>query len=296
MLIQRGLTSSRKRLLIIGVVIIAAGILYILYSTVIAGGSKNESAKTPTTALSTQKVPKFNQELFQDPNLLGLKPTTPISFIEQAQGRSTDADVPLSPEDITVSDPGVGATLYVWWTVPSGSSIAKARIYRANTQGILGEQVADLDATVTFYKDTTVQTNATYFYLIRLVNAAGAESTNTTQIQGRATDIFPPAAPTGLEVEDVGDGAHVKIRWTNPSDADFSYSRVYRSTQKGSLGALVFDKVQGEAGSIGNVEDNVGPNTHVYYTVTSVDVNNNESSKDLSTPTGRSNPFEPIIF
>ncbi|MDI6839999.1 MAG: T9SS type A sorting domain-containing protein [bacterium] len=87
------------------------------------------------------------------------------------------------------------------------------------------------------------------------------------------TDTTPPSAPTGVSVANTWVSGELKLTWTNPTQADFSYIRIYRSVVQGQLGSLVYDNV------VGTTKTDIGLTigTTYYYTLRAVDLSGNES-------------------
>ncbi|MBI2013560.1 MAG: fibronectin type III domain-containing protein [Candidatus Colwellbacteria bacterium] len=85
-----------------------------------------------------------------------------------------------------------------------------------------------------------------------------------------AADITPPAAPTTMTaVRGVGG---IQLSWVNPT-TDFRHAKVYRSTELGKLGAVVFHEVF----SASVTDTTALSNVAYYYIVRSVDPAGNES-------------------
>ncbi|HEX5040879.1 MAG TPA: LamG-like jellyroll fold domain-containing protein [Candidatus Limnocylindria bacterium] len=84
--------------------------------------------------------------------------------------------VPGAPTGLTATRLSKPRTIQLTWTPPSsngGASVTNYRIYRGTSLG--GEAslpIATVGA-VTSYKDTTLQSGVTYYYVIRAVNSAG---------------------------------------------------------------------------------------------------------------------------
>ena len=86
------------------------------------------------------------------------------------------------------------------------------------------------------YRDTSFQFGHTYFYDVRQVMQFGTEtveSADSAPAVLTAKDIFPPAAPQGLEAVAVpatnGTAASIELTWTINTEPDLAGYNVYRS-------------------------------------------------------------------
>ena len=86
-----------------------------------------------------------------------------------------------------------------------------------------------------------------------------------------AADITPPPSPSGVSGSFTG--GMVRLAWVNPAK-DFDHAKVYRSTEKGKLGAVKASEVNGRL----FVDADVAKTTTYYYTVRAIDPAGNESS------------------
>ncbi len=82
-------------------------------------------------------------------------------------------------------------------------------------------------------------------------------------------DTAPPQAPFGVSASFAGTA--VTLAWKNPS-SDFHHVKIYRSSQAGTLGEVVFNYVTNETKT-----DSAGTASH-YYVVRAVDLAGNESA------------------
>lgn len=149
-----------------------------------------------------------------------------------------------------------------------------------------------------------------------------ADSTFSETQNGKPTDTTPPDAPLDVEVINIGTGTSIMLRWTNPLDSDFDFVKIRRSTNQGDLGdpiktARTLYEQDGEACQCSRVlkegesctvesltsekanpegncyidQGQIRKNTTYYYTVTSVDIQGNESSTRIIGPYGNAQPF-----
>ncbi|MBI2426646.1 MAG: hypothetical protein HYV34_02260 [Candidatus Kerfeldbacteria bacterium] len=223
------------------------------------------------------------------PRYATLEMRHPATVAEQVTGISTNLDAPPEPADVQVVNLETGSMLVVVWDAPLAMSDASFRVYRSSTSSTLGEQVFEGKAET--FRDTDVVIGKTYYYTVRTVSKSGAESANVESVAGTPTDLFAPAAPTSLVVENAEEGGRIIVSWVNPTDDDFASVNVYRSSVRGELGTLIATALTDEVYEDTGIEDGV----EYSYTVTSVDRAGNESSTELVPVTGRDNPFLPVL-
>jgi hypothetical protein len=309
MLVQKVALSKNMKILLItlGVIVVIGG-GYFAYT-------KFFSATSPTTVQSTEaaitphpNVPTFDDAVFNDPRFYQLTKQTYSGFTNQYEGISLSKTVPLPPVDIKVENPARGRVLVISWQLPEYINFSRVRVYRS-ANGIAAEEIALLNVSSDAanakqsYQDTGLEDNKTYYYLVRTVTADNLESTNDQSVKNIPTDIISPQPPTDIRVSPQSDGT-VEISWANPTDSDFSSVNIYRSTERGVLGKVMYSGNKGQTMTSDlsrqfAVDENIAANTAYYYTVTSVDQDGNQSSTDVLAVPFRAtdyNPFEPVIF
>ncbi len=298
MLVQKtGLNKRTKILLIIFCTLLLPG-GYFIYSTYFAKPSVTNTV--PDTTLTALEQPvvvtPLNEGLLNDAQIGTFMEKNAPGFAEQLSGVYLDADVPLAPEKIAVTDPGTGGRLLVSWQLPLQKNFTTVKVYRSEQVGVLGEEVytATVKATDTLqnYTDHDLANLTTYYYIVLTVNAEGAVSKNGQQFPGTPHDTFPPSAPLNVTVQNVTD-SQVKISWLVPLDPDFSTVHIYKSSERGLLGNLVSADIQNDSENMQYILDTVIPNVPYFYTVTGVDASGNESSTDVMAAPYRENPFQP---
>jgi penicillin-binding protein 1C len=105
---------------------------------------------------------------------------------------------------------------------------------------------------------------------VRVVDNANLSGENSINVNV-GSDTTPPGNVTNLNAS--GSPGHVLLTWTNPSDSDFAYVRIYRAAGAcGGGGSLIADNVVGSS-----FTDTVAAGTYC-YTVKSVDTSGNASS------------------
>jgi hypothetical protein len=223
----------------------------------------------------------------------------------KASADSNAVDVRIYPPPATVK--GLRATLTEtalvldWSAVPEAHSASSGqaggfRIYRAEVDpataegAVFAPSEAKLIAppellaqtTTMEYRDTTFQFGHTYFYSVRRVlqfGAATVESADSAPAVLTAKDIFPPAAPQGLEAVGVtatdGSPASVELTWSINTESDLAGYNVYRSEQASLYG----QKLNSELLLAPTFRDmSVVTGRSYFYRVGAVDQSGNESA------------------
>lgn len=293
MLVQR--QTNRRRTLILTIVLILVAIAGVVFASrrfLSKPPTNTQAASTSATSnISLSTIRSLDTSILRDPRLLELRARSGFSTSPQAGVRVEDPAAPQPPENVAVTDPAIGGTLSVTWTLPADARITGVRIYRSDVAGLAGEKIADLGAAASGYEDGGLTNGKTYYYLVRTTMTSGVESTNVVQQPGQPMDAIPPAPPTDVRTQSVDAGRAVLVSWTNPTDRDFSHLKLYRSTSIGEVGSIRFDLVSGTEIR----DESVQPGVLYYYTVVSVDRAGNESGINLLTTPGKPNPFEPTF-
>jgi hypothetical protein len=176
-----------------------------------------------------------------------------------------------------------------------GGKAAAFRIYRAEVDpataeaAVLNPSQAKLIAapallaqtTETRYRDTNFQFGHIYFYAVRAVaqfEAATIESVDSAPTILMAKDVFPPAAPQGLEVVGIaatnGAPASVELTWTINTEPDLAGYNVHRSEQADAPG----EKLNSELLLVPTFRDmSLTAGKSYFYRVGAVDRSGNES-------------------
>jgi hypothetical protein len=136
--------------------------------------------------------------------------------------------------------------------------------------------------TGTEYRDTVFQFGRTYFYEIRQVMQLGTEtveSADSAPAVLMAKDIFPPAAPQGLEVVPVattnGGPPAIELTWAINSETDLAGYNIFRSEEAETPG----QKLNSERLLAPTFRDmSVSPGKSYFYRVGAIDQSGNESA------------------
>lgn len=178
----------------------------------------------------------------------------------------------------------------------SPAKLAGFRIYRAQVDPTAAEAAianpsqAKLivppellaQTTASEYRDTNFQFGQTYFYEIRQVMQLGSEiveSADSAPAVLTAKDIFPPAAPQGLEAVSMamteGTPPAIELTWAISTETDLAGYNVYRSEQSETPG----QKLNSELLLAPTFRDMpVVPGKSYFYRVGAVDQSGNESA------------------
>ena len=150
------------------------------------------------------------------------------------------------------------------------SSAPRFRVFRheAAAQGF--EQIAtpekpEYDDPVDFGKE--------YSYFVQALAPAGdgtAESDDSTTVTITPKDVFPPAAPTGLNF--ILGGKTIELTWLRNTESDLAGYRVYRAFENNS-----FERITDTQTSTSYSDHNIEPGKHYRYAVTAIDLSGNES-------------------
>ena len=210
--------------------------------------------------------------------------------LSENTGVLAKGDILLLLTNISVENIGTGNAITLAWENPTDTSFNSVRLYRSTTFNESGVLLADLPAGQNTYTDLSVNRDTVYFYTLRTVDTEERESSNTIQYVAAARDAIGPAIPENVTVEQLLPSI-VNVSWERPDDVDLAYYRIYRSTNKDIHGHLVADELTTEAW----IDTDISDNRVYYYTVTSVDTSNNESTKPISSGViGGRIPFLPF--
>lgn len=276
---------------VILVVILGAVLLYVSFVNLFT--ERRALQTSMETAIATEPVTKdLNVDVLENEQYAELENYGTKELNSQNEIQPYNETAPSAPKHIRVTDPALGKVLYIFWEL-SNPPAENVNIYRSATKDVKGIKIGSVAQAKGSYTDAKVENNITYYYTLTSSNgtsSGGKESKPSEQFSGLPTDTTPPPPPTDIKVENGGDGTSAVITWKNSTDEDFAYVKIYRSEKKGELGAEIKSKLTTETYQ----DEGLDQNMMYYYTLTSVDTNNNESSTKLDIPaSGRDNPFEP---
>ncbi|HWX38566.1 MAG TPA: fibronectin type III domain-containing protein [Candidatus Sulfotelmatobacter sp.] len=210
---------------------------------------------------------------------------------------------PDAPQDVKTAV--MEDAVEISWTVPAVASNAQPayvyRVYREEVESPAQDQTeagklqvkapfALLGETsATQFQDRNFEFRRTYVYSVRSVAQYGNDTVESDQpASSMATltprDVFPPAAPTGLEVAVIpatpGTPAYVELSWAISPEPDLAGYSVYRSEDENSPG----ERIGTETLLSPAFRDmSVQPNRRYFYRVSALDRAGNESPKSSAT-------------
>ncbi|MGC1658734.1 MAG: fibronectin type III domain-containing protein [Candidatus Acidiferrales bacterium] len=142
-------------------------------------------------------------------------------------------------------------------------------------------RIADIDPTATSYRDSNFEFDVPYVYSIRSIAHypdAELESSDSNFVLVTPKDVFPPAAPQGLEVVFVpaqpDSRAHLDLSWAISPENDIAGYNVYRNEQEETGGTRINPALL-PAPSFRDMNAESG--RRYFYSVTAVDRAGNES-------------------
>jgi hypothetical protein len=171
---------------------------------------------------------------------------------------------------------------------PTPSLQYRIRVYRrlegGKTETRVGESDGQ-DCSKPEMLDATIEWEKNYFYRGTVVTVVSAPDKPQAEVEGDDTpvvkvftrDIFPPAAPSGLQAvfSGVGQAPFVDLVWTPNQDVDLAGYNVYRHAEAGQP-----TKISPELVKVPNFRDsNVDSGKRYSYSVSAVDVRGNESAR-----------------
>jgi len=204
---------------------------------------------------------------------------------------------PEAPRDVHVSV--TESALVVNWmeaAVPPGSSSRVYRVYRAEIESGQENPAQDISkaklktplelagtSPSTEFRDSHFEFATPYVYTVRSVAQFGAdlvESADSAPALVTPRDVFPPAAPSNLEITIISATnqapAYIELSWGISPEGDLAGYSVYRSEAEDSPG----DRVSTEILPSPTFRDiSVMPGRRYYYRVSALDRAGNESPK-----------------
>jgi hypothetical protein len=282
------------------------------------GGAKSKSTGRLADSIPSEAVGQYEKNGHiefpdkLDPSELANENGTDLVYIvrtrvsrAKASADSNAVRMRVYPAPPTVQDLRATlteTTLVLDWSAapeaptPSSGKAAGFRIYRAEVDPTAAEAAVSnpsqakllappqllAQAMGTEYRDTSFQFGHTYLYEVRQVMQFGTEtveSADSAPAVLSAKDIFPPAAPQGVEAVSVaatnGAPAYIELTWTINSETDLAGYNVYRSDEAGTPG----QKLNSELLRAPTFRDmSVQPAKAYFYRVGAVDQSGNEST------------------
>jgi hypothetical protein len=204
---------------------------------------------------------------------------------------------PEAPRDVHVSVSE--SALVVNWTeaaLPPGASSRVYRVYRAEIESGQENPPQDLSkaklktplelagtSPTTEFRDSHFEFATPYVYTVRSVAQFGAdlvESADSAPAMVTPRDVFPPAAPTNLDITIIPATnqapAYIELSWGISPEGDLTGYSVYRSEGEDSPGERVSTDI---LPSPTFRDISVLPGRRYYYRVSALDRAGNESPK-----------------
>jgi chitodextrinase len=176
-----------------------------------------------------------------------------------------DTTPPATPTGVTAT--AGDASVSLDWTSNTETDLAGYNVYQS-TDNTTFTKVNTSLITTKPYSITGLTNGTTYYFTVSSVDTSGNESTQSTSVSSTPTvgDTTPPGEVTALS--ETHTDTTVDLTWTNPTDTDFSHSKVYRD------GVLVGNNITTASFS----DSGLTAGTDYTYKVTTVDTSGNEST------------------
>ena len=215
----------------------------------------------------------------------------------KSAGASNSAAVPLVPVPPTPKDvqmkvvaEGVSISWMQYWPSQNRTRLNAQYVYRimrreagSKQQPVMVKQLnAGNDAAMVI--DSNIEWEKQYQYWIIPVTLwsnsqkGEVEGDDSEPVTVTTKDVFPPAVPSGLQAvfSQVGGKSFIDLTWIPNNDLDLAGYNVYRHTE----GTRPPEKINTELVKTPAFRDaNVQPGMRYFYSVSAVDLRNNESAK-----------------
>ena len=257
-------------------------------------------AKLPPASNHHQDVPRTYTDALRsfslDPDAKLVYAIEVLNSYGKSSGPSNQVQVPAAPTLPAPSDLKAqlsGDGVHLSWApatdVPQSPGVLFIyRLYRretgTNAQGVAGEVPLQADSAPNFV-DNSIEWGKAYEYRMRIVTLIQQSQGKTQQVEGDesqavtviAQDVFPPAAPSGLQAVSSGPGQKrfIDLVWAPDSDADLAGYYVYRSEDGGEARKVNPAPVKSPAFR----DNDVMPGHEYRYAVSAVDLRGNESPR-----------------
>jgi hypothetical protein len=263
-----------------------------------AGSHQTAKPATKVQANYTDNLPQ--RLLAEDPGAQICYAISVLNENGRSAGISNVVHVPAAaalppPSDFRAQVTAEGVVLS-WAAVPRAAEVSGLRhmyrVYRrpdgGNTDTVSGELPID-PSTATQVVDHTFEWEKTYLYRATVVTVIHEEGKPEAQFEGDDTpavrvfahDVFPPAAPSGLQAVFSGAGQQpfIDLIWAPDTDADLAGYNVFRHEAGAEPVKINADLVKTPAFR----DMNVASGKNYSYSVSAVDVRGNESARSQET-------------
>jgi len=256
--------------------------------------TKKKQAAPPQATYVDEIPPELIQ---QSPEGFVTYAVETLNSARRSAGLSNQVDVPLAPTLPAPSQPTAEVTnegVRLSWTggvAPESDRFSyRYRVYRrldgTNNDVLIGELPISPQGTLL---DTTMGWEQTYWYHVTTATIVSLRGKPAIVIEGDDSpstrvfvhDVFPPAAPSGLQAvfSSVGQKPFIDLTWAPNTDPDLAGYNVYRRENGGQ-----WVRLNPSLLPVTSFRDNdVASGRRYTYAVTAVDVRGNESTRSEET-------------
>src|SRR5581483_4959686 len=263
-----------------------------------SSNSKNGNPSGLVQATFVDIVPKTLQE--QNPTGFGTYAVETQNTKLRSAGLSNQIQIPLAPTLPPPTDLHAEMTpdgVVLTWTgvLPAAQAPGISYLYRVyrREQGskavsVAGELPLSISAQPRFV-DSGFEAQKTYHYSVTVVSVVTRTQQAVAQVEGDdsppvtivANDVFPPAAPVGLQAvaSGVGQTPFIDLTWAPNTEADLAGYNVYRRQGSGQWTKINKDMVKTPAFR----DTDVARGNEYSYSVSAIDLRGNESPRSEET-------------
>lgn len=241
------------------------------------------SATGGTELIYSVRTRVSNAKPSADSNQAAIRAYRPPEAVQDLHVTLTETALVLnwSPAQQNPAAPGEGAARFEIFRAEVDSAAAQAGITNPSEAKLIAPPALVAQTSQTEYRDGNFQFGHTYLYTVRAIEQFGnqpVESPDSAPAVIMAKDVFPPAAPQGVEAVAVpganGAPAAIELTWTIGPETDLAGYNVYRSDQADMPG----QKLNSELLLTPTFRDMpVLPGQDYFYRVAAVDQSGNES-------------------
>ncbi|PIS40839.1 MAG: hypothetical protein COT26_01175, partial [Candidatus Kerfeldbacteria bacterium CG08_land_8_20_14_0_20_43_14] len=186
MLVQKQTSKKIRNMLLVGGILLAAILIYLIYQKFSSTtGTELSGIQNPNRPV----LPKdYGQTLFNDPRFFDLSALAGTDLVQQAEVKTPSSSIP-APEKFQVFDMQSGSSLLFTWEKPVDLQTATA-VRITKLAGESAENLATLKPEVTkfAYTDATNNQKITYqaYYIQEKINSSSSQILGTAgQLGGR---------------------------------------------------------------------------------------------------------------
>ena len=181
----------------------------------------------------------------------------------------------------------------VSWKKPSNKEVSSYLVYRSRSETDLG--TLRIETTKRSFSEYSLDPGSTYYYRIKSVDEDGnvsdkSDSASITIKKGDENALLPPV--TSIAAKATGKEGQIKLTWKKPSSSNFSYVRIFRSTESDAGSARIANKIKGKLFTDKKLKNGIT----YYYTIRTVSKNGSEgapSDEVSAAPFTRSKKSQP---